>query len=51
MYSKVSIKRGLYKKFRDAANQLGWSTRGHCWRLFDLMIDYALNHPNLFRKR
>ncbi len=47
----VSFPRQLYSRFRSLASALGWGTKGHCWKFLDLLLAYAEEHPEIFKKR
>lgn len=50
-YSRPPFPRDLYAKFRALAEKLKWPKRGGCWKLLDVLLDYAALHPDLFRRR
>jgi len=51
IYSRPPFPVALYKKFRETAAALGYAKRGTCWKLLDMLLDYAILHPDLFRNR
>ncbi len=50
-YSRPPFPRPLFARFNKTAKSLGYTIRGHRWKLIDLMLDYAEMHPDFFRKR
>lgn len=50
-YSRPPFPRPLYARFRSLAAALGWGVRGQCWKFLDLLLAYAMRHPDLFKNR
>ena len=51
MYSRPPFPADLYRKFRDSSAALGWDKRGEKWKFLDLLLAYAEEHSDIFRKR
>lgn len=50
-YRKISFPLALFAKFVALAAKLGWGKRGDRWKFLDLVLDYANDREDLFRKR
>jgi len=50
-YARPPFPVTLFARFCKLAFALGYTVRGHRWKLIDLLLDYAETHPKLFRRR
>jgi hypothetical protein len=50
-YVKAPFPRPLFTRFNAVADSLGYGKRGDRWKLLDLLLAYAAEHPTIFRKR
>jgi hypothetical protein len=50
-YARPPFPPALYARFTALASKLGYSTRGHKWKLLDMLLSYAETHSDLFRRR
>jgi hypothetical protein len=50
-YARPPFPFPLFGKFCRLARTLGYTVRGQRWKLLDMLLDYAGEHPNSFRKR
>jgi hypothetical protein len=50
-YARPPFPVSLFSRFCKTAIKLGYTVRGHRWKLLDLLLDYAELHPDFFRKR
>jgi hypothetical protein len=48
---KVNFPGGSYDRFAKACRLLGYAKRGHRWKLLDLLLAYAEQHPDIFKSR
>jgi hypothetical protein len=50
-YARPPFPPALFARFNQVARQLGYTVRGERWKLLDLLLEYAAEHPALFKKR
>ena len=50
-YARPPFPRPLFARFCALALKLGYTVRGHRWRLLEIVFDYVELHPELFRNR
>lgn len=50
-YARPPFPIPLFRKFCDLARKLGYTVRGQRWKLLDMLLDYASEHPSTFKKR
>lgn len=50
-YIRPATPPALFKRWTDIAQRFGWGKRGARLRLLSVLLDYAEEHPALFRRR
>jgi len=50
-YNRPPWPKDIYAKFSRVAKLLGYQVRGRRWQLLDLLLDYAEEHPSIFKSR
>ena len=50
-YARPPFPIQLFARFCKLAIQLGYTVRGQKWKLLDLLLAYAEEHSDIFRKR